>query len=81
MIVILDGPLGVGKTEVAWKLVEKFERAIMLDGGYLGAVYPFEIHGEQRMVYPYDTICHAASPIGRGVDEGRVARGIEHPAK
>jgi hypothetical protein len=34
MIAILNGALGVGKTEVAWKLIEKFDRAIMLDGDY-----------------------------------------------
>src|SRR3974390_2861125 len=54
MIVILNGPLGVGKTEVAWKLIEKFERAVMLDGDYLGAVHPFEIRDEQRVAYLYD---------------------------
>ncbi len=60
MIVIINGPLGVGKTEVAWKLTEKFERAVMLDGDYLGAVHPFEIDDEQRVAYLYDTICHVA---------------------
>jgi GrpB-like predicted nucleotidyltransferase (UPF0157 family)/predicted kinase len=60
MIIILNGPLGVGKTEVAWKLIEKFDRAIMLDGDYLGAVHPFEIHDKQRVTYLYDTICHVA---------------------
>lgn len=58
MIIIINGPLGVGKTEVAWKLIEKFDRAIMLDGDYLGAVHPFEIYDEQRVTYLYDTICH-----------------------
>jgi GrpB-like predicted nucleotidyltransferase (UPF0157 family)/predicted kinase len=60
MIIIINGPLGVGKTEVAWKLIEKFDRAIMLDGDYLGAVHPFEIYDEQRVTYLYDTICHVA---------------------
>jgi GrpB-like predicted nucleotidyltransferase (UPF0157 family)/predicted kinase len=60
MIVIINGPLGVGKTEVAWKLIEKFDRAIMLDGDYLGAVHPFEIYDEQRVAYLYDTLCHVA---------------------
>jgi GrpB-like predicted nucleotidyltransferase (UPF0157 family)/predicted kinase len=60
MIIIINGPLGVGKTEVAWKLIEKFERAVMLDGDYLGAVHPFEIYDEQRVTYLYDTICHVA---------------------
>jgi hypothetical protein len=60
MIIIINGPLGVGKTEVAWQLIEKFERAVMLDGDYLGAVQPFEIHDQQRAAYRYDTICHVA---------------------
>ena len=58
MIVIINGPLGVGKTEVAWKLIEKFDRAIMLDGDYLGAVHPFEIHDKQRVDYLYQTLHH-----------------------
>ncbi len=60
MIVIINGPLGVGKTEVAWKLIDKFDRAAMLDGDYLGAVRPFEIYDDQRIAYLYDTICHMA---------------------
>jgi GrpB-like predicted nucleotidyltransferase (UPF0157 family)/predicted kinase len=60
MIILLNGPLGVGKTEVAWKLIEKFDRAVMLDGDYLGAVHPFELHDPQRVTYLYDTICHVA---------------------
>lgn len=60
MIILINGPLGVGKTEVAWKLIEKFDRAVMLDGDYLGAVHPFEIYDPQRVTYLYDTICHVA---------------------
>ena len=56
MIVIINGTLGVGKTETAWKLLEHFERAIMLDGDYLGAVRPFEIYDEQRIEYLYQTL-------------------------
>jgi hypothetical protein len=36
MIVILNGPLGIGKTETAWKLLEYFERAAILDCDYIG---------------------------------------------
>jgi hypothetical protein len=36
VIVILNGPLGVGKTETAWKLIEYFERAAILDCDYVG---------------------------------------------
>lgn len=58
MIVIINGALGIGKTEVSWKLIEHFDRAIMLDGDHLGAVYPFEIGDEQRVDYLYATIAH-----------------------
>jgi GrpB-like predicted nucleotidyltransferase (UPF0157 family)/predicted kinase len=61
MIIILNGPLGVGKTEVAWKLIEKFDRAIMLDGDYLGAVHPFQIYDMQRVEYLYQTLHHVTA--------------------
>jgi GrpB-like predicted nucleotidyltransferase (UPF0157 family) len=60
MIIIINGPWGVGKTEVAWKLIEKFDRATMLDGDYLGAGHPIDLHDPQRVAYLYDTICHVA---------------------
>lgn len=45
MIVILNGPLGVGKTETAWKLLEYFERAAILDCDYVGGnVSSFDYH-------------------------------------
>ncbi len=58
MVIIINGPLGVGKTEVSWALIEQFDRAIMLDGDYIGASHPFEIHDKQRVVYLYKTIAH-----------------------
>ena len=39
MIIIINGSLGVGKTEISWELIERFDRAVMLDGDYLGAVH------------------------------------------
>jgi GrpB-like predicted nucleotidyltransferase (UPF0157 family)/predicted kinase len=58
MIVIINGPCGVGKTAVAWELNAHFERAVMLDGDYVGAVHPFEIYDEQRVTYLYRTLRH-----------------------
>ncbi len=58
MIVIINGPLGVGKTEVSWKLLGMFPRAVMLDGDYVGAVHPFEIYDEERVAYLYRTLHH-----------------------
>lgn len=61
MIIIINGPLGIGKTEVSWKLVERFERAVMLDGDYIGAVRPFEIYDDGRIEYLYQTLRHLAA--------------------
>ncbi len=58
MIVIINGPLGVGKTETSWKLIEHFDRAIMLDGDYVVAARPSEIYSEARIDYLYRTIAH-----------------------
>jgi GrpB-like predicted nucleotidyltransferase (UPF0157 family) len=56
MIVIINGPLGVGKTETSWQLLEKFDRAVMLDGDYIGAVHPFDLQDETRVAYLYQTL-------------------------
>jgi len=61
VIVIINGPLGVGKTEVSWQLLTRFERAVMLDGDYIGAVHPFRIYDEQRIEYLYQTMHHLAA--------------------
>ncbi len=61
MIVIINGPLGIGKTETSWHLLRRFERAAMLDGDYIGAVQPFEIYDDARVEYLYQTIHHAAA--------------------
>ena len=58
MSIIINGSLGVGKTETSWELTALFERAVMLDGDYIGAVHPFEIHNSQRVEYLYQTIRH-----------------------
>ena len=58
MIVIINGPCGIGKTSVAWELNARFERAVMLDGDYIGAVHPFEIYDDDRIAYLYRAIHH-----------------------
>ncbi len=58
MIVIINGPLGVGKTEVSWHLIEHFDRGVMLDGDHIGAVHPFELYDPRRIAYLYQTIRH-----------------------
>jgi chloramphenicol 3-O-phosphotransferase len=56
MIIIINGPLGIGKTETSWELLTLFDRAVMLDGDYLGAVQPFEIYDANRVAYLYETL-------------------------
>jgi len=58
MIVIINGPCGIGKTSVAWELNARFDRAVMLDGDYIGAVHPFEIYDDDRVAYLFQTLYH-----------------------
>jgi GrpB-like predicted nucleotidyltransferase (UPF0157 family) len=67
VIVIINGSCGIGKTAVAWELNARFDRAVMLDGDYIGAVHPFEIYDEARVAYLFETVHHLiAFHIARG---------------
>jgi GrpB-like predicted nucleotidyltransferase (UPF0157 family)/predicted kinase len=61
MIILINGPCGIGKTSVSWELAAFFERAVMLDGDYIGAVSPFEIYDGARVAYLYRTLRHLAA--------------------
>ncbi len=61
MIVILNGSVGVGKTTAAWALNQSFDKSVMLDGDYIGAVHPFDIHDAARVTYLYETLAHLVS--------------------
>jgi GrpB-like predicted nucleotidyltransferase (UPF0157 family)/predicted kinase len=56
MIIIITGPCGIGKTSVSEALVTRFDRAVMLDGDYIGAVHPFDIYDAARIDYLYRTL-------------------------
>ncbi|MEA3396462.1 MAG: hypothetical protein U9R05_03270 [Chloroflexota bacterium] len=56
MILIINGPCGIGKTTVAWELVHRFDRAVMLEGDSIGAVHPFEIYDDSRVEHLYQTL-------------------------
>ncbi len=58
MIIVINGPLGIGKTSVAWALNAHLAPCVMLDGDYVGAVEPFEIHDAMRVTYLYRTLAH-----------------------
>lgn len=58
MIIILNGSIGVGKTSVSWALQAHFAPSVMLDGDYIGAVYPFNIYDKSRIDYLYQTFVY-----------------------
>lgn len=58
MIVIINGPCGIGKTAVSWQLLYHLDRAVMLDGDFIGAVHPFRIYDDARVDYLYRTLHH-----------------------
>jgi deoxyadenosine/deoxycytidine kinase len=55
MIIVINGPLGIGKTEVSWHLVEKFNPGVMLDGDYIAALHPFDYSNAAQLNYACDT--------------------------
>lgn len=56
MIIIINGSIGVGKTVVSWKLNRLLYQSVMLDGDYLGAVNPFDLHSHERVIHLYKTM-------------------------
>jgi broad-specificity NMP kinase len=58
MIIIINGPLGVGKTQTSWELLPYFERGVMLDGDHIAAVHPSKIYDDERIEHLYQTMRH-----------------------
>jgi len=56
MIVIINGPCGIGKSTTGEHVTSKFDRAVFLDGDYIGWVHPFEIYDEVRIEHLYQTL-------------------------
>lgn len=68
MVVIIHGPLGIGKTTTSWNLLYRFERAVLLEGDYIAAIQPFDYYNQAHLDYAYRTIgmiaaYHAANGI------------------
>lgn len=58
MIIILNGPCGIGKSTAGEHVTWKFDRAVFLDGDYIGSVHPFEIYDDVRIEHLYQTLRH-----------------------
>jgi hypothetical protein len=57
MIVIINGPLGIGKTQTSWALIGRFDRAVMLDADYVAAFQPFDYYNDDDLAYVEATLC------------------------
>ena len=56
MIIIINGSLGVGKTNVADQLHYKFDKSVHLDADAIGDVHPFDIYDDARISHLYRTL-------------------------
>ena len=56
MIIILNGPLGIGKTQSSWALVRRFPRAVMLDADYVAEFHPFDYYNDEHLAYAHATL-------------------------
>ena len=56
MIIILNGPLGIGKTQTSWALVRHFPRAVMLDADYVAEFHPFDYYNDEHLAYAHATL-------------------------
>lgn len=54
MIVLINGPLGVGKTAVSWALLDLFGRGAMIDMDYVISVKPYDFYDEADLAYAWD---------------------------
>jgi broad-specificity NMP kinase len=56
MIIIINGPLGIGKTQTSWALVRRFPRAVMLDADYVAEFHPFDYYNDEHLAYAHATL-------------------------
>src|SRR6476661_6696946 len=56
MIIIINGPLGIGKTQTSWALVRRFPRAVMLDADYVAEFHPFDYYNDEHLAYAHATM-------------------------
>lgn len=55
MIIVISGPLGVGKTQTSWALLELIEQCVMIDGDFVTALNPFTFRNPADLDYLYAT--------------------------
>lgn len=70
MIIVINGPLGIGKTETAWHVTRALPRAALVDIDYAAALQPFDHQDEADVRYA----CRSAAVLG----EHHLRHGYEH---
>lgn len=60
MILLLNGPLGVGKSRTGEALLARLPRGALVDGDHAAAVTPFDIHDRRDLDYAAQALFHLA---------------------
>jgi predicted kinase len=60
-LIILNGPMGVGKTTTARALMDRLLPALFLDGDHVADFQPFDVRRAEDLDYLEDTLVHMAS--------------------
>jgi deoxyadenosine/deoxycytidine kinase len=58
LFVLINGPLGIGKSTTAFQLHNMFDNSIYLDGDFICRVHPFDLDDPNRVDYMARTIKH-----------------------
>jgi len=61
VIIVINGPLGVGKTQTGWRIVESLPRAAFVDIDYIAAVTPFDHNSAKDREYAYESAAVVAA--------------------
>lgn len=57
MIIIINGPSGVGKTETSWELLYRMPHTVVLDMDYIGwAFHSFDYSNQSHIEYSHSTL-------------------------
>jgi broad-specificity NMP kinase len=61
VFIVINGALGVGKTQTGWRIVESLNRAALVDIDYIAAVAPFDHQIDRDRQYAYESAAAVAA--------------------
>lgn len=56
MLLLVNGPCGVGKSSLGWMLLDTLHGAVLLDGDAFGAVNPYRVDDARRSTHLQNTL-------------------------